>query len=72
MLNKYFYAQPIIEKNNSDVLLLVLADLKKSDDLKEVELLMDKLKAQLYTDKVAFQSSLSFSKDSPVTIIDTQ
>jgi nucleotide-binding universal stress UspA family protein len=71
MLNKYFYALPILEKNNSEVMLLGLADQKKSDDLKEVTLLMEKLKVQLYTDKILFQSSLTASKDFPVTIIDT-
>jgi len=71
MLEKYFYARPIIEKNNSEVMLLGLTDKKKSEGVKEVSLLMDKLKEQLYTDKVLFNSSVSSSKDFPKTIIDS-
>ena len=71
MLEKYFYARPIIEKNNSEVMLLGLADEKKSETVNEVSLLMDKLKVQLYTDKVLFHTSLSPSMDFPKTIIDS-
>ena len=71
MLEKYFYARPIIEKNNSEVMLLGLADEKKSEAANEVSLLMDKLKVQLYTDKILFHTSLSPSKDFPKTIIDS-
>ncbi|MFH1160854.1 MAG: universal stress protein [bacterium] len=70
-LDKYFYARPIIEKNNSEVMLLGLADKKKKGDLKEVTLLMEKLKIQLYTDKVLFHAALSPSQDFPATIINT-
>jgi nucleotide-binding universal stress UspA family protein len=71
MLNKYIYALPIIEKNNSEIMLLGLADQKHHADLKEVAFLMDKIKVQLYTDKVEFHSSISLSKDFPATIINT-
>jgi len=71
MLEKYFYARPIIEKNNSEVMLLGLSDERKAEDAKEVALLMDKLKVQLYTDKVLFNSTLCPSKDFPKTIIDS-
>jgi len=68
-LDKYFYARPIIEKNNSEVTILGLADQKKPDESKEIALLMDKIKAQLHSDNVRFRSSLCTSDDFPATII---
>jgi nucleotide-binding universal stress UspA family protein len=68
-LNKYFYARPIIEKNNSEVTILGLAEQKRPEDIKEVTLLMDKLKVQLHNDNVLFRSSLCASEDFPATII---
>lgn len=70
-LDKYFYARPIIEKNNSEVMLLGLANKKFKDELKEVTILMEKLKIQLYTDKVLFHTAVIPSKDFPATIINS-
>ncbi len=69
-LDKYFFARPIIEKNNSEVMVLGLTDPDRPDDLKEVDSLMEKLKKQLKTDRVHFNSMLTASKDFPTSIID--
>jgi nucleotide-binding universal stress UspA family protein len=69
-LDKYFYARPIIEKNNSQVMLLCLTELGKAEEKEDSAALMDKLRIQLYTDKVLFQSEFVSSKDFPATIID--
>jgi len=68
-LDKYFYARPIIEKNNSEVIILGLADQKKPDESKQVAVLMEKIKDQLHNDNVRYRSSLCASDDFPATII---
>lgn len=57
-LDKYFYARPIIEKNNSKLVLLGLAEKEKPSEVKDIAILMDKLKLQLHCDNVEFQSIL--------------
>jgi nucleotide-binding universal stress UspA family protein len=64
-LNKYYYSRPIIEKNNSRLFLLGLSEQEYSGDIKEITLLMDKIKIQLHNDKVVFQSAICQSKDFP-------
>jgi nucleotide-binding universal stress UspA family protein len=64
-LNKYYYSRPIIEKNNSRLFLLGLSEQKYPGDIKEIAILMDKIKIQLHNDKVVFQSAICQSKDFP-------
>lgn len=70
-LEKYFYARPIIEKNNSEVTLLGLAEQQNTDELREVVLLTDKVKAQMFADNVQFRTAMVRSSDFPKTIIDS-
>ncbi len=70
-LEKYFFARPIIEKNNSELILLGLAEKKKPDDVKEIALLMDRLKYQLHNDNVVFQSLLCPCENFPEKVINS-
>jgi nucleotide-binding universal stress UspA family protein len=56
--DKYFFARPIIERNNSELILLGLTEKKKPGDIGELLALIDKLKMQLHNDKVSFQLAL--------------
>lgn len=69
-IDKYFYARPIIEKNNSEIVLLGLSDKGKPNDLKEVTSLMDKLKLQLHYDNVIFKPLLIPCDDFPSKAIE--
>ncbi|NJK95653.1 MAG: hypothetical protein HC905_12765 [Bacteroidales bacterium] len=62
---KYFYARPIIEKNNSEIYILGLAERNKPRELKELASLVDKLKLQMHYDHVKFQSAFSPCTDFP-------
>lgn len=70
-VEKYFYARPIIEKNNSEVTLLGLAEEQNAAELKEVVLLTDQVKAQMFADQVRFRTNLVKSSDFPKKIIDS-
>jgi len=70
-LEKYFFARPIIEKNNSELIILGLAEKKKTDDVKEIALLMDRLKYQLHNDNVLFQSLLCPCENFPEKVINS-
>lgn len=56
---KYFYARPIIEKNNSELYILGLSERNKPSELKELTSLVDRVKLQLHNDSVRFQSAFS-------------
>lgn len=60
-LNKYVFARPIIEKNNSKLLLLGLAETKNPDNQAEMDRLIEKFKLQLYMNKVSFTSEICLS-----------
>lgn len=62
-LEKYVYARPIIEKNNSELLLLGLTDMKDTANTKELLLLVENLKKQLNNDKIKHQASYCPSED---------
>jgi nucleotide-binding universal stress UspA family protein len=64
-LDTYFYARPIIEKNNSELFLLGLCEHEKDMVEKEISMLINKLKIQLDNDKVVFKSEISQFKDFP-------
>lgn len=56
---KYFYARPIIEKNNSELYILGLSERNKPSEIKELATLVDRLKLQLHSDRVTYQSAFS-------------
>lgn len=62
---KYFYARPIIEKNNSELFILGLAERNKPNELKELTSLVDKLKLQLHSDHVKFRAAFCPCNDFP-------
>jgi len=70
-IEKYFYARPIIEKNNSELFLLGLGDKKSPRQIKELVSLIDRLKVQLHNDNVEFQTAYCPSENFPNTVIDT-
>ena len=69
-LDTYFYARPIVEKNNSELFLLGLYDQKKDMVEEEISMSINKVKQQLDNDKVVFKSEISQSKDFPAKIIE--
>jgi len=69
-LDTYFYARPIVEKNNSELFLLGLYDQKKDMVEEEISMSINKVKQQLDNDKVVFKSEISQSKDYPAKIIE--
>jgi len=70
-LNKYIYARPIIEKNDSELFLLGLTDMKNTKSTRELILLIENLKNQLQNDNVKYQTSYSPSEDFPSEVTKT-
>jgi nucleotide-binding universal stress UspA family protein len=70
-IDKYFYARPIIEKNDSELFLLGLSEMKNHEDIKELTLIIDRLKMQLRNDNVKFQTGYCPFKDFPDIVINT-
>jgi nucleotide-binding universal stress UspA family protein len=70
-LEKYFYARPIIECNNSELFILGLTEKNKKSNKKEIEMLADKLKLQLYINNVVFHSAIYESDDFSAKVIET-
>jgi nucleotide-binding universal stress UspA family protein len=68
-IEKYFFVRPIIEKNNSELLLLGLGNKKSPSQIKELVSFVDRIKYQLYTDSVSFQTTYCASEDFPTTVI---
>ena len=68
-LDTYFYARPIIEKNNSELFILGLYEREKDIDNKEISISINKLKVQLNNDNVLFKSGITQSNDLPVKIL---
>lgn len=66
---KYYYARPIIEKNNSEIIILGLSEKTKPREIKELAILVDKLKLQLHVDHVKFQSAFSPCSDFPGKVV---
>ena len=65
----YFYARPIIEKNNSELFILGLYESEKDIDNNEISISMNKLKVQVDNDNVLFKSGITQSNDLPVKIL---
>ena len=59
----YFYARPIIERNNSELFILGLYEREKTIDNKEISISINKLKVQLKNDNVLFKSGITQSKN---------
>jgi nucleotide-binding universal stress UspA family protein len=70
-LDKYLYARPIIEKNNSKLFLLGLAEKEEPGELKEIDIMIGHLKRQLKNDNVVFQNTISPCEDFPDKTIQT-
>lgn len=70
IVKKYYQTRPIIEKNMSEVLVLGLAEFDKPEELNEVTMLADLVKAHLFADQVIFRTEILYSGDFPKTIID--
>ncbi|MCU0472312.1 MAG: universal stress protein [Bacteroidales bacterium] len=70
-LDKYFYARPIIEKNNSELFLLGLTDMKNTRNTKDLMLLIKNLKRQLNNDNVKFQTAYCLGEDFPAEVSKT-
>jgi nucleotide-binding universal stress UspA family protein len=68
-LDTYFYARPIIERNNSELFILGLYERQKDIDNKEISILINKLKVQLNNDNVLFRSGITQSEDLPAKIL---
>ena len=68
-LDTYFYARPIIERNNSELYVLGLYEREKDIDNKEISISIDKLKDQLNNDNVLFRTGITQSKDFPAKIL---
>jgi nucleotide-binding universal stress UspA family protein len=69
-MDTYFYARPIIEKNNSELFVLGLYEQKKDMVEEEISKSINKVKQQLDNDKVVFKSEISQSKDFPAKTIE--
>ncbi len=67
--DKYFFSRPIIEKNNSELLILGLAEKEKPGEIKEISNLIDQIKHQLNNDNVVFQTELSPCENFPAKVI---
>ena len=63
VLDKYFYARPIIEKNNSELLILGLTEVEDPGNTKELMVLIGNLKNQLKNDNVKFETIFCPAKD---------
>jgi nucleotide-binding universal stress UspA family protein len=70
-LDKYFYARPIIEKNNSELFLLGLTDMRDPVNSKEIIMLINNLKRKLHNDKIKFQTAYCQSENFPSEVIKT-
>jgi nucleotide-binding universal stress UspA family protein len=68
-LDTYFYARPIIERNNSELFILGLYEREKDIDNEEISISINKLKVQLNNDNVLFRSGITQSKDLPAKIL---
>ncbi len=66
---KYFYARPILEKNNSELFLLGLTDMKDNRDTKDLISIVETLKHQLKNDNIKFQTSYCPGEDYPEEVI---
>jgi nucleotide-binding universal stress UspA family protein len=68
-MDTYFYARPIIEKNNSELFVLGLYEREKDVDNKEISLSINKLKDQLKNDNVLFKTGMTQSEELPAKIL---
>jgi nucleotide-binding universal stress UspA family protein len=70
-LEKYIYIQPIVEKNNSEILIVGLADSNNPITVKEMVVVVDKLKVILHNKKVKFTTKIIPTLDFSSRILET-
>ncbi len=68
-IKKYFYARPIIEKNDSELFILGLSEMKSKGDNEVLASTIGRLKIQLRKDKVRFQTGYCPYKDFPDIVL---
>ena len=68
-INKYFYARPIIEKNDSELFILGLSEMKSKGDIEVLASTIVRLKIQLRKDKVRFQTGYCPYKEFPDIVL---
>lgn len=69
-LDKYDYIKPIIEKNNSELLVLGLADSDKPSNVSDVAALTDQLKVRLQEEDIRFSARIIPNKDFATKVIE--
>jgi nucleotide-binding universal stress UspA family protein len=70
-LEKYNFIQPIVEKNDSEIIIIGLADSDRPDHVAETAILIDRLKLLLHNDNVKFTTRFVPTKDFPAQVIET-
>jgi nucleotide-binding universal stress UspA family protein len=70
VLDKYFFARPMIEKNNSELFLLGLSSNKNQSDFEKLSAMVDAMKIQLHNDNVTFRTELIPCDDFPAKVIE--
>lgn len=68
-IDTYFFARPIIEKNNSELYILGLYEREHDIDNSEIAILINKLRDQLNNDNVQFKIGITQSKEVPARIL---
>ena len=71
-LEKYTLARPIIEMNNSELLILGLSEKNNLADKVEIVNLVSEFRLQLYMNNVQFQSEICQSNNFAAKIIETE
>lgn len=69
-LEKYVFAKPIIEKNNSELILLGLTEEDKPGDLKDIALLIDQFKLKLYMNNIIYKTALCPCENFPAKVME--
>ncbi len=70
-IEKYGFARPIIEKNNSELLLLGLAEENNPNDLKEISSLTEEFKLKLFVNNIVFKTAITPCANFPAKVIET-
>ncbi len=70
-LEKYEFVKPIVEKNQSEIIITGLADGNNPNNVLEISNLVDKLKVRLHNDDVKFTTKLFPTSDFPLRVLET-
>jgi nucleotide-binding universal stress UspA family protein len=68
-MEKYYFARPIIERNNAELILLGLSEKNNTDQLSEITAIMENLKYQLNNDNIIYTSAVCPCNDFPEKVI---